>query len=256
MTGAECWYTGDQKAWLEGPAKNIHNRRIQYLKKTLGDLKTSYPRILDAGCGDGVMTNVIQKILPTAYIIGVDYNQLRIDRAKKAVPTANFFKGDLHDLDCQDNYFDIVFMHHVMEHIKDDKHVLEELTRVLKPEGMLMVSVPNEGTFLNQLRNNVIQPKILETTDHVHFYTAKSLAALVNKIEGLKLDRIDTIGGCFVPYHGVHMMLVRSKLVFDVFDLAARIFPEFADSLFLIAKKGGTMFDVMDKKALAGELEQ
>jgi len=241
---ADYWYTGDQKKWLEGPAKNIHRSRIQYINKVLAGLDTTYAKILDVGCGDGVLTSVLHTICPSSYIVGVDTNLLRLDRAEKALPDVKFLKADARELPFEDNYFNIVLLHHVIEHIPEDEKVLNEICRVMAPGGTLILSVPNEGDVIGKLRDHVIQRKILKATDHVHFYDANNMTSLINKIEGLELLHVDVVGGSFIPHHGLHMLAMRSKLLFDVSESMAKAIPSFADSLFFIAKKRGTMFDV------------
>ena len=55
------------------------------------------------------------------------------------------FNMDLTDLTFSDNEFDLVICYHVLEHIKNDTKAMEELYRVLKPNGTAILQVPFSG---------------------------------------------------------------------------------------------------------------
>lgn len=52
---------------------------------------------------------------------------------------------DIQDIPYEDNYFDVIYCSHVLEHVKDDKKAMSELYRVLKPGGIALVLVPING---------------------------------------------------------------------------------------------------------------
>ncbi|MGC8851453.1 MAG: class I SAM-dependent methyltransferase, partial [Candidatus Micrarchaeia archaeon] len=87
------WYTDDQLSYLEkGPARHHNRKRIAYLIKTIEGFGFKSPKILDAGCGDGAMTRYFLRV-KGAQITGLDYNELRLERARKLMPELNFVKG-------------------------------------------------------------------------------------------------------------------------------------------------------------------
>lgn len=51
-------------------------------------------------------------------------------------------KMDIHDIQYDDNHFDIIFCNHVLEHVHDDRQCMRELCRVLKPGGLAIMQVP------------------------------------------------------------------------------------------------------------------
>ena len=55
------------------------------------------------------------------------------------------YVGDVYPLDFKDNTFDLVYSSHVLEHFKREltPKILKEWTRVLKPDGILRISVPS-----------------------------------------------------------------------------------------------------------------
>jgi len=137
--------------------------------------------ILDAGCGDGInlvgLSAIVARRGWTPALHGTDRNALRLARA--AASGAALTRASLLALPYPDAAFDVVLCNHVLEHIPDFASALGELHRVIRPGGLLIVGVPNEGCALARLRNHVLQRSILATTDHVHFFTARSLTGAI-----------------------------------------------------------------------------
>lgn len=108
---------------------------IDILKKYL---KKKNNKILDAGCGTG---SSILYLAELGHVYGVDISKIAVKFCKKRgiknVRVANILK-----LPYKDNFFDLVCLLDVMEHIKDDKVAIKEARRVLKPGGILLTTVP------------------------------------------------------------------------------------------------------------------
>jgi len=99
-------------------------------------------RVLDAGCGFGRDTNLLtQKGLN---VVGLDLSSGLIQIAKKKLPQINFIEGNFLTLPFNDKYFDGVWAHASLVHLEsvvDVKKALKEFNRVLKPEGILHLTV-------------------------------------------------------------------------------------------------------------------
>ena len=128
--------------------------RAYYLNKLLSHLAPS-SRILDAGCGIGLNSFLLGRKGFT--VVGVDSDKEKIYSAKHML--ANFHKlsvqfklGNLLDLKSENKNFDCVVCFEVLEHIENDKKALEEISKVLKQNGILILSVPGKGfiSFINQ----------------------------------------------------------------------------------------------------------
>jgi 2-polyprenyl-3-methyl-5-hydroxy-6-metoxy-1,4-benzoquinol methylase len=135
--------------------------------------------VLDAGCGDGInlvgLSQIFADLGQAISLTGIDYNELRIERARGLGLDCRLQVGTLEATGLDHGSIDIVLLNHVLEHIPKKDAVLAELRRVMRPGGLLIVGVPNEGCALAKLRNHVLQRSVLRTTDHVHFFTASSL---------------------------------------------------------------------------------
>ena len=143
--------------------------------------KTKNIKILDAGCGEG---QLLLKIFNKGYndIYGTDVTPVALESAKKRIPKTKFSLQDLKSLNFSDEYFDVVICTEVIEHIRDYNKVISELKRVLKKNGLLIITFPNEPLCVIMriifLRRPI--PK-----DHISFFSVKKMKKLV----GLKVKK-------------------------------------------------------------------
>ena len=100
-------------------------------------------KILDVGCGNGRLQEILKE--KNVDYIGVDISEKLIEIAKRKYPRAKFIVlTDPLKLPFEDNSFDKVFAIRVLHHIPSEdfrKKFLKELKRVLKPSGLLILTV-------------------------------------------------------------------------------------------------------------------
>jgi len=100
--------------------------------------------ILDLGCGDGRLLYAMYKkgLLRNAErVVGIDISETRISRLKKTCPFAEGIVADACNLKhIPDNSFDIAVSSQVIEHVSNDRHMLKEVYRILKPGGVFYIS--------------------------------------------------------------------------------------------------------------------
>lgn len=234
--GRASWYEDAHAAQFEGPYRHHLKKRRQYLDRVLGDFTahSSRPlRALDMGCGDGNHLGWLAGYADAVW--GSDYNLLRLTRAAKTGAAKGLFLADVTDYPARDGVFDIVFFNHVIEHIPDDRAALSEAGRILTDDGILILGTPNEGAAFWQLAYR-LQPKVRETSDHVHFYTVPELIRLCREA-GLKVREVKRIGWG-VPHWSLDARLRQFKPVDDLFEAVGRVLlPSQATSLYLILTK-------------------
>jgi len=121
----------------------------EHLKKRNIDLKNKM--ILDVGCGSGFSTVLISEEFTPSRLVAFDYMPEQIEIAKKRNLNAEFFVGDATNINIPSETFDAVFVMGVLHHIPEWKIVLQEIHRVLKEDGFLLVEEPTN--FLLSVAN-------------------------------------------------------------------------------------------------------
>jgi len=103
-------------------------------------------RVLDCGCGLGFYLHLLAQVAPDCRLQGLDSDPARLGRA---VPSherqrADLLLGNVFHLPYQDATFDRVILSEVLEHLADDLPALREVVRVLKPGGIVAITVPHQ----------------------------------------------------------------------------------------------------------------
>lgn len=121
--------------------------------------------VLDVGCGSGAKADIFSRSARKIY--GIDINRGDIENAKKKYQANNLFfkKGDAARIPFKDNTFDLVYGHWLIEHLEEPAKFINEAYRVLKPDGILVLWVPNLWSItglLIKILPDVVKLKILE----------------------------------------------------------------------------------------------
>lgn len=82
---------------------------------------------------------------------GVDMCEKAVEVARRAKIEARAVDLDEDDLPFDDNYSDLVVALEILEHLFDPDHVVKEIKRVLRPNGLLIISIPNLAWWVNRL---------------------------------------------------------------------------------------------------------
>lgn len=103
--------------------------------------------VLDLASGAGYGTKMLAVTAKKVY--GVDNNREAIEYAKKNYSTKNieFLVGEATNIPLDDNSIDLIVSFETLEHIKDYKKFLAQVKRVLKKDGVFIVSTPNDKEF-------------------------------------------------------------------------------------------------------------
>ena len=100
-------------------------------------------RFLDGGCGAGeYVFALVEQFGTDAW--GIEYLPDKVAKAKRHERHGDRIKqGDLQRIDEPNSSFDVVLLNEVLEHVPDDAKALEEVYRILKPGGRVIVFSPN-----------------------------------------------------------------------------------------------------------------
>lgn len=113
-------------------------KKVKLVKKI-----SSGNTILDVGCGTGDFLKVCQQ--NNFEVVGVEPNEKARTLAASKLGSDTKFYSDLFEL--QKEQFDVITLWHVLEHVPDLETYVQKLTSLLKPNGVLIVAVPNYKSF-------------------------------------------------------------------------------------------------------------
>ena len=141
--------------------------------------------ILDIGCGTGYRTYQLSKSKDVA-VTGIDISEDSISVAKSRYTGVNFVCVSGEKLPFDAHKFDAIYATDVFEHVDNLDLVLNEVTRVLKPGGMLFIVVPNDVSELWLLK---LRPTYHQEIHHVRIFKDGDLESML-QTKGFKLVKL------------------------------------------------------------------
>ena len=122
---------GEHAFFIRAKAKKIE----ALADRVRGD--SIHVRLLDIGCGSGLVEQFL--CIPNAEIVGLDVSEPLLEKARENVPGCRFACFDGQRIDDMDNSYHLVFAINVLHHvaIQDRMQLLKEMSRVLRPDGIL-----------------------------------------------------------------------------------------------------------------------
>lgn len=199
------------------------NRRSEEVEKVIrNNFKNNFSDliVLDVGTADGLMLSKLQKIFHFKKAIGIDVSEELLK--ENTDKTIDLRIGDAEKLDFENNSFDIVIATAVIEHISNPKKFVRESKRVLKENGVLIITTPNQ--FFDKIATKLNYYP--DENDHNITFDIKKLSSLVQS-EGLILvlgkrfmffpffrfpfeDKIEN----FLVFFGLDFLMVNQLVVF------------------------------------------
>ncbi|TNE55615.1 MAG: SAM-dependent methyltransferase [Bacteroidetes bacterium] len=150
----------------------IDRLRSDFLQQTFQE-KGNWGKLLDLGCGNKPYRDFYQKYCDSSIGIDIENSLHRNEHIDQ------YYDGE--HIPFEDGHFDTVLCTEVLEHVPNPLSFLEEIHRVLKPHGTLVLSVP----FLQLLH---------EVPHDYHRFTPFALKKLMNQSQ-FELTRIAGLGG-------------------------------------------------------------
>lgn len=173
--------------------------------------------LLDAGCSWGYYARSYQD--KAEKVFGIDPNNEFIKVAQKRYANITFINSLLENTPFISKFFDVIILNDVIEHVRNEMGCLNEIFRILKPSGILIITTPHKGLFevfdpvnykfrLN-LNKNCQAPGYENFHKH---YKLKDLINLLNRTSFRNSIKIDNIfkSGLFVE--------VFTSNLFHIFD--------------------------------------
>jgi len=141
-------------------------------------------KVLDIGCGTGDRLDVFKsRGFETFGVETSDSANYAKDHLK-----LNVIKGDLFSANWPDRFFDIVTLYNVLEHIHNPIQVCNEIHRILKEDGFLVIQVPNKDSFQCKLFSK--RWAAFDVPRDLYYFGLETLRSLLKKA-GFNLVTVD-----------------------------------------------------------------
>jgi SAM-dependent methyltransferase len=124
-----------------GPEPALRNR----LKLAYRWIPAATGRLLDAGCNSGYGTHHYAR--KASEVWGADPDEASIAVARARYPGVGFEHAPLEGLPFADGFFDVVVLTDVLEHVTDEIAAMNEIHRVTRPGGTIIITTPHAGLF-------------------------------------------------------------------------------------------------------------
>lgn len=181
---------------------------------------------LDLGCGTGYsMRRVMEEkngnvkgIDPSPYVHGVK----SYDEKGKLLPELDIIQGVAEKLPFADASFEVVYSSHVLEHAQSEEKMLEEIRRVLKDDGVLIIGMPTASMAIIRLFTEYL------LTTHQRIYE------FLKKNPGSEYSYWDKFVQIFFP---VSHSEGRGSILYDLFHYRVSNWEKIVTSKFSIQKK-------------------
>jgi 2-polyprenyl-3-methyl-5-hydroxy-6-metoxy-1,4-benzoquinol methylase len=216
----------------EGGVAKAVSKLLQSMKiKKIMNFKRK-GRILDVGCGDGEFLLCFKKRGWEVYGVDTSEHAYRLARRKLG---RNVFNCDLKRLSFPDRFFDVITLNHVLEHMFDPNKELKEIHKILKDDGILLLSTPNIDSF--QFKITKEHWFHLDIPRHLYHYSPTTIKNLL-EINGFKVIKL-CYPLCDFPldlYHSLIRQHSSLKLSLPV-TLLLKIIPQWRGTMEIIAQK-------------------
>ena len=176
-TSLNGWRESERKKYsTKNPLKK---RAIRNFMDTILELIPEHVEtIMDAGCGEGVVCNHINRIRKVSRFLGTDLNTEALKAARSWNPKTDFIHASVYSFPLKDKSVDSTLCLEVIEHLEKPEKALDELERVTR--NSLIISVPNSILFrLANIASLKNLTKLGEDPDHIQSYTKDSFQSLL-----------------------------------------------------------------------------
>jgi 2-polyprenyl-3-methyl-5-hydroxy-6-metoxy-1,4-benzoquinol methylase len=206
---------GDYSNMGNTDAPIIRGSRLRAAKSQLGLIKRykSGTILLDVGCGEGFFLFNASKVGYTTK--GIEISQDAAEYARREFGL-DIEAKPFEELRFAENYFDVVTLWQVLEHVPYPLVVLEEVHRILKPRGLLVTSTPDiEGMLAKIFQRKWWNLRRL----HINQFTAKTLTDMLNRA-GFK----NVFSTGYKEYISLAMLVIPLLKHLQVYERAKTLF--------------------------------
>jgi SAM-dependent methyltransferase len=156
---------------------------VEKLVKTSGITERKTVKAIELGCGEGFSTERLCDMLPkNVQLDASEFVAELVPKAQKRNPSVKVIQESVYEMKHKDNSYDLIFLLEVMEHLDYPDQALQEIARILKPDGFLVLGVPREPLWcsLNMARGKYLA-HFGNTPGHLNHWSTFMLTRFVKK---------------------------------------------------------------------------
>ncbi len=134
-------------------------------------------RFLDIGCANGFLVKEAQEAGFEAY--GVELSERAVQYAREVLGLAHVLQGNVEDISFSSDFFDVITMFDVLEHVPSPRRTLTELARILRPGGILIAQLPS----VDSLGFRLFGPLwcCTQPAAHLTYFSRRTLTMMMKK---------------------------------------------------------------------------
>jgi len=114
--------------------------RNKILQKYFNIIEGNEKSVIEIGCGFGSNISLLKETLPNCNCFALDNSIEAVNLVKQRIP--NTVLADASDTKFDNETFDLVYSSGLMEHFRDEKPLIDEWKRILKPNGIMVTFIP------------------------------------------------------------------------------------------------------------------
>lgn len=164
-----------------------HANRYIFAAQKLKALHIANPIVIDAASGQGYGAKIIKELVPNAKIIGYDHNPKTLEAARRKYGSyGTYVWSDVRHIPTENAKADMTTAFETLEHLpsEDQPKFLQELKRITKPGGLIVLSVPYPSSTYRDKNNKIHRG--FGSGYHLYEPTADEMKSMITS-SGLKI---------------------------------------------------------------------
>lgn len=175
-------------------------------------------KLLDVGCAYGFFLELAKKngwqmqgleISEAAYRYAK--NNLRLPVLNKALEEAKF----------KNESFDVVTLFDVIEHLPNPNATIKEIRRILKPNGLLVITTPDIGSIVAKLLGKNWE-EVKRVREHIYFFSKSTLKSML-ELNNFRVLRTESAGRHFSVESAIKRGKIYNKKIFGIIEKLSKI---------------------------------